>query len=45
MIDVTEERAIDSVFRDGHTTPLPQAIAGLDGSELTACIGIGDSNV
>ena len=43
MIDVTEERDIDSLFSDGHTTALTQAIAGLDDFELTAFIAIVDT--
>ena len=44
MIDVTEERDIDSLFSDGHTTALTQAIAGLDDFELTAFIAIVDAS-
>jgi hypothetical protein len=40
MIDVTEERDIDSLFTGGHTTALTQAIAGLDDFELIAFIAI-----
>ena len=43
MIDSTEERDIDSLFSDGHTTALTQAIAGLDDFELTAFIAIVDA--
>jgi len=43
MIDVTEERDIDSLFSGGHTTALTQAIAGLDDFELTAFIAIVDT--
>ena len=43
MRDVTEERDIDSLFSDGHTTALTQAIAGLDDFELTAFIAIVDT--
>jgi hypothetical protein len=42
MIDVTEERDIDSLFSGGHTTALTQAIAGVDDFELTAFIAIVD---
>lgn len=42
MIDVTEERDIDSLFTPGHTTALTQAIAGLDDFELTAFIAVVD---
>lgn len=38
MIDVTEERDIDSLFSGGHTTALSQSIAGLDDFELSAFI-------
>jgi len=40
MIDVTEERDIDSLFSPGHTTALLQAIAGLDDFELIAFLAI-----
>lgn len=40
MIDVTEERDIDSLFTPGHTTALTQTIAGLDDFELTAFIAV-----
>ena len=36
MIDVTEERDIDSLFTGGTTTALTQTIAGLDDFELIA---------
>lgn len=42
MIDVTEERDIDSLFTRGHTTALTHTIAGLDDFELTAFIAIVD---
>ncbi|NIJ05506.1 helicase-related protein [Frigoribacterium faeni] len=40
MIDVTEERDIDSLFTPGRTTALAQAIAGLDDFELIAFIAV-----
>lgn len=40
MIDVTEERDIDSLFSPGQTTALAQAIAGLDDFELIAFLAI-----
>ena len=43
MIDVTEERDIDSLFSGGQTTALVQSIAGLDDFELTAFIVIIDA--
>lgn len=43
MIDVTEERDIDSLFSGGQTTALAQNIAGLDDFELTAFIVIIDA--
>ncbi|WP_427004462.1 C-terminal helicase domain-containing protein [Pseudarthrobacter sp. H2] len=42
MIDVTEERDIDSLFTGGHTTALTQGIAGLDDFELIAFIAVVD---
>ena len=42
MIDVTEERDIDSLFTAGQTTALTQTIAGLDDFELTAFVVIVD---
>jgi hypothetical protein len=42
MIDVTEERDIDSLFTGGSTTALTQTIAGLDDFELTAFIAVVD---
>jgi len=40
MIDVNEERDVDSLFRPGHTTALVQTIAGLDDFELIAFLAI-----
>ena len=40
MIDVTEERDIDSLFTGGSTTALTQTIAGLDDFELTAFVAV-----
>lgn len=40
MIEVTEERDIDSLFTGGQTTALTQAIAGLDDFELIAFIAV-----
>ena len=40
MIDVTEERDLDSLFTPGHTTALVQTIAGLDDFELIAFLAI-----
>ncbi len=42
MIDVTDERDIDSLFTDGPTTALTQSIAGLDDFELIAFIAVVD---
>ncbi|WP_436064614.1 helicase-related protein [Arthrobacter sp. LjRoot14] len=42
MIDVTEERDIDSLFSAGHTTALTQTIAGLEDFELIAFIAVVD---
>ena len=42
MIDVTEERDIDSLFTGGSTTALTQTIAGVDDFELTAFIAVVD---
>ncbi|WP_327270052.1 helicase-related protein [Streptomyces sp. NBC_01218] len=42
MIDITEERDIDSLFTAGHTTALTQSIAGLDDFELIAFIAVVD---
>lgn len=43
MIDITEERDIDSLFTSGHTTALAQTIAGLDDFELVAFIAVVDT--
>jgi superfamily II DNA or RNA helicase len=43
MIDVTEERDLDSLFTDGPTTALTQAIGGLDDFELIAFLAIVDA--
>ena len=43
MIDVTEERDIDSLFTGGSTTALTQTIAGLDDFELIAFIAVVDT--
>lgn len=40
MIDIAEERDVDSLFSPGHTTALVQAIAGLDDFELIAFLAI-----
>jgi hypothetical protein len=40
MIDVTDERDVDSLFSPGHTTALAQTIAGLDDFELIAFLAI-----
>lgn len=42
MIDVTEQRDIDSLFTGGSTTALTQTIVGLDDFELTAFIAVVD---
>jgi SNF2 family DNA or RNA helicase len=42
MIDVTDERDVDSLFTDGPTTALTQAIGGLDDFELIAFLAIVD---
>ncbi|MGE0305368.1 MAG: helicase-related protein [Acidimicrobiia bacterium] len=42
MIEVTEERDIDSLFTGGGTTALTQTIAGLDDFELIAFIAVVD---
>ncbi|WP_421732955.1 helicase-related protein [Cellulomonas sp.] len=42
MVDVTEERDVDSLFSPGHTTALAQTIAGLDDFELIAFLAIVD---
>ncbi|OAH60202.1 hypothetical protein AYJ66_14085 [Dietzia cinnamea] len=43
MIDITEERDIDSLFTSGHTTALAQTIDGLDDFELIAFIAVVDT--
>ncbi len=40
MIDVTDERDLDSLFTDGPTTALTQAIGGVDDFELIAFIAV-----
>ncbi|WP_029068501.1 helicase-related protein [Jonesia quinghaiensis] len=40
MIEVTEERDIDSLFTGGYTTALTQTIAGLDDFELIAFVAV-----
>lgn len=40
MIDVTEERDVDSLFSPGQTTALAQSIVGLDDFELIAFLAI-----
>lgn len=40
MIDVSEERDLDSLFAGGRTTALTQTIAGLDDFELTAFVAV-----
>ncbi|WP_426939296.1 helicase-related protein [Pseudarthrobacter sp. S3] len=45
MIDVTEERDIDSLFTGGHTTALTQTIAGLDDFELIAFVAVVDAHM
>jgi hypothetical protein len=40
MINVTEERDLDSLFSPGHTTALQQTITGLDDFELIAFLAI-----
>ena len=42
MVDVTEERDIDSLFTAGPTTALTQTIGGLDDFELIAFLAIVD---
>jgi hypothetical protein len=44
MIEVTDERDIDSLFTPGATTALTQSIAGLDDFELIAFLAIVDPN-
>lgn len=43
MIDVTEERDVDSLFSAGSTTALTQTIQGLDDFELIAFLAIVDA--
>ena len=40
MIDVTEERDVDSLFTGGRTTALAQSIQGLDDFELIAFLAV-----
>jgi hypothetical protein len=40
MIDVTEERDVDSLFTGGKTTALRQTIQGLDDFELIAFLAV-----
>lgn len=40
MVNVTEERDVDSLFSPGYTTALVQTIAGLDDFELIAFLAI-----
>mgnify|MGYP000433301310 CR=1 FL=1 len=42
MIDVTEERDVDSLFTGGHTTALTETINGLDDFELVAFLAVVD---
>jgi hypothetical protein len=42
MIEITEERDVDSLFADGPTTALTHSIAGLDDFELIAFLAIVD---
>ena len=42
MIDVTDERDLDSLFTDGPTTALRQAIGGLEDFELIAFLAVVD---
>lgn len=42
MIDVTEQRDVDSLFTPGATTALTQTIAGIDDFELIAFVAIVD---
>lgn len=42
MIDITEERDLDSLFTAGHTTALTQTISGLEDFELIAFLAIVD---
>jgi hypothetical protein len=43
MIEVKEERDLDSLFSGGHTTALTHTIAGLDDFELLAFIVVRDA--
>ncbi len=45
MIDVTEERDVDSLFTGGRTTALRQTIQGLDDFELIAFLAVVESPV
>jgi hypothetical protein len=45
MINVTEERDIDSLFAPGNTTALAQIISGLDDFELIAFLAIVDEPI
>ena len=40
MVDVKEEKDVDSLFSVGHTTALVNAIAGLDDFELVAFLAV-----
>ena len=40
MIDISEERDLDSLFSPGHTTALQQSITGLDDFELIAFLAV-----
>lgn len=42
MIDVTDERDLDSLFTDGPTTALSQAIGGVEDFELIAFLAVVD---
>ena len=42
MVDVTEQRDVDSLFTPGRTTALTQEIAGLDDFELIAFLAVVD---
>ena len=44
MIDIDEERDVDSLFTGGSTTALTQAIQGLDDFELVAFLAIVESS-
>jgi len=43
MIEVNEERDVDSLFTGGHTTALTETISGLDDFELIAFLAIIES--